>query len=723
MKEVNLVSTINNGIKNPNIITVFDIEYDDFEVSFYGKEKLSHAVLSLSDVAGWSKVSRNSYVYNIRPKMMETVYAQVSVNGEVVSKIKIKNSILNSVKYKYFVSPFIGIKKRLNEQGKRKFASMFIPIKYRQKFYNKMLNSIMKKGDPNFSGLNMGNVYEYNYWVNNFEKFSEVKEYEYNPKISVVIPVYNCPIVYLRECIDSILNQTYKNFEVCLCDDASTDKDVVKVLKEYEELDSRIKVFYSKENGHISKATNNALSIASGEFIAFMDNDDTISPYAFNEVVKTLNENNSVDLIYSDEDKMDLDGTRMHPSFKPDFSPETLLGSNYICHLVVARRRLVEEIGGIREGYEGVQDHDFLLRLTEVTSSIAHIPKILYHWRMIPGSTALDVKSKSYITENGIKMVEDALACRGLKGQVSASTESSYTTILGNDNELITIVIPTRDGADILGPCLKSVYDKSSYRNFEVIVIDNGSEKEETFKLFKEYKNHSNFRVLRMDCPFNYSHLNNEAVKQANGEYILLLNNDVEVISENWLEALLGHARIEEIGAVGALLYYPNDTVQHCGVILGIGGAAAHCHLQLSAARVKEVASGRTPSNFSAVTAACLMVSKKKYMEVGMLNEKDLTVAFNDIDFCLRLLEKGYRNVVHPDAKLYHYESISRGSEDTDEKKNRFHKEINYLRTRHYDIVRNDPLYNVNLSKMEDYKLRVVDREVEEEVLGGKFKS
>lgn len=723
MKNVKYISQINSGIKSPNIDIVIDVDLVDYEVKFYsGNSVINHEEYNVSILPGWVNYEGECSVYNIKPKFNKSVYLEIISKGSVVEKVKIHNTIFNSLYTKYLVFYNNVYKRKISPYLKFRLATFSSNI--RIKFIADILTKKVGSLDSPTLDLNPNNIYQYKYWIDNIETFSEVKEYDYNPKISIVIPVYNCPIKYLKECLDSILNQTYQNFEICLCDDASTDPEVEKTLKEYEKKDERIKVVYSKVNGHISKATNNAIAVATGDFIAFMDNDDLLSPFAFNEVIKVLNEDKTADLIYSDEDKLDMKGRRCYPAFKPDFCPDTLLGNNYICHLVVVRKTLVDEVNGIREGYEGVQDHDFLIRLTEITSNVVHIPKILYHWRMIPGSTAVTVENKGYVSENGIKMVKDTLKRRGLDGEVTIQPPgSTYRATLTNNNELISIIIPTRDRADLLETCLRSIYEKSSYKNFEIIVVDNNSEEAETFKLFEEYKKHDNFRVLRLECEFNYSYINNEAVKISNGEYILFLNNDTEVINENWMEAMLGHARVDHIGAVGALLYYPDNTIQHAGVVVGAGsGVAGHVHLRLPMSKAFEVNSGRIPTNFSAVTAACLMVKKDKFIEVGMFNEKDLVVAFNDIDLCLKLIKKSYRNIVHPEARLYHYESISRGSEDTKEKIVRFMSEIDYMRTNHYDIIDRDPCYNINYSRVNAFELRIVDRNVEDEYFNTLYK-
>lgn len=547
------------------------------------------------------------------------------------------------------------------------------------------------------------------------ETFEDYGKFTYNPLISIVMPVYNAPIKYLRACIDSVLAQKYTNFELCIADDCSTDENVIAVLKEYENNYDNIKVVYREKNGHISAATNSAIGVASGDFIGFIDNDDVLSPYALQEVVNVLNDNQSVDLVYSDEDKLDSNGRRIYPNFKPDFSPEYLFVCNYICHFTVIRKTLVDKVGGLEVGLDGVQDHDLMLKITELTNNIVHIPKILYHWRMIEGSTAADNSNKDYIAAAGKKMIENALKRRNLQGKVKtdlAPLSSMYITEFGNDNELISIIIPTKNGYDLVKSCVDSIFQRSTYKNFEIILVDNGSDEEESLKLFEDYdKAHDNFRILRIDCEFNYSYLNNEAVKVADGDYILLLNNDTEVITPNWLERMLGYARLDHVGCVGAKLLYDNELVQHNGVVAGLGGIACHVFLMYERNEIGYNGYTHIPTNFSVVTAACLMVKKSLYLDVNGLNENELKVAYNDVDFCLRVKEKGYFNVLNPLVELFHYESISRGSDREDEqKKQRSILEMNYMFNRHKEALFFDPFYNVNFSLACGYHMELGDR-------------
>lgn len=575
---------------------------------------------------------------------------------------------------------------------------------------NHTLKGSLKRIKHNLSQLeleitfyNFMNQKDYLEWLEvNTEKDEEIEVFDYNPLISICIPVYNVERKYLSECLDSILNQTYQNFEICLSNDCSTLKETLDTLDEYERKDSRIKVHHRSENGHISRATNDALAIAKGEFIGLMDNDDLLTKNALYECVKVLNENPELDFIYSDEDKMDMEGNRRDPHFKSDFAPDSILGSNYICHFEIMRKSIVDEIGGFRVGLEGAQDYDIFLRFFEKTTieKIYHIPKVLYHWRMIEGSTAAEIDNKGYAIEKGRKAVADALKRRGVNAEVKVHPKVPYYIVEYKYEKapLISIIIPTKDYAEITEQCLKSLYEKTTYPNFEVILMNNNSEKAETFALFDKYKNkYSNFKVIDANYEFNYSKINNQGVKQANGEYIVLLNNDTEIITPNWLELMVGYAMQPHIGAVGTKLLYPDNTVQHAGVILGIGGIAQHAFIGCSKDDPGFYGRLSVPFNYSAVTAACLMVAKDKFNEVDGL-EETLQVAFNDIDFNLKLLEKGYYNVCLNNVELYHHESKSRGLDTTSEKYKRFVSEHDYMKDRWGNMLYNDKFYNPNLS-------------------------
>ena len=540
---------------------------------------------------------------------------------------------------------------------------------------------------------------DYRTWIRDSEKKTEYRTLKYQPLISVLIPVYNVRAKYLKACIGSVLTQKYDNFEICIVDDASTLEETKKVLKKYEG-NKKIKIKYREKNGHISRATNDALAMAEGEFIALLDNDDILRENALYEVVKALNKDKKLDFIYSDEDKLDLKGKRCCPHFKPDYSPDTLMSLNYICHLAVIRTKLVREVGGLAIGMEGAQDHDLFLKITEKTDRIYHIPKILYHWRMVEGSTALDNEEKDYANDKGKKAIEAALKRRGIEGRVKKDKHTPYYRVFyGLKKEpMVSVIIPTKDYAETTEACLKSVYKKTKYENYEVIVVNNRSEEKETFELFKKYqKKYKNFRVLDADMEFNYSKINNLAVKEAKGEVIILLNNDTEVITPEWMNWMVGYAVQPHVGAVGAKLLYPDETVQHAGVILGIGGVAGHAYIGIDRESVGMYGRLSVPYDYGAVTAACLCVEKRKFKEVGGL-EEDLKVAFNDVDLNIKLLMAGYYNVLLPMVELYHYESKSRGLDTAPEKRKRFEGEGRYMKKKWKKRLTNDPFCNPNFA-------------------------
>lgn len=550
---------------------------------------------------------------------------------------------------------------------------------------------------------------EYLKWIVENEDETEYKTLKYQPLISILIPVYNIGREYLSDCLDSILNQKYQNFEVCLADDCSTSEETIETLKEYENKDKRIRVVYRKENGHISKATNSALEIAKGEFVALMDNDDVLTENALYEMVYALNQDKNLDLIYSDEDKMDMDGNRCEPHFKPDYSPDSLLGGNYICHFEILRKSIMDEIGGFRSEYVGAQDFDLFLRFVEKTTPdrICHIPKILYHWRKVPGSTADTIESKDYAIDNGRKAVEDAMKRRKLDAKVIVPIKSTHYIVeyLYKKEPLVSIIIPTKDLAKTLDKCLYSIYSKTEYKNFEVVIVNNNSEEKETFDLFDKYKKeHKNFKVIDVDGEFNYSKINNIAVEKSKGDYLLFLNNDTEVCTPTWINSMVGYAMQKHIGAVGVKLLYPDDTIQHGGVVLGIDGTARHAFLHVPGDSYGFYGRLLVPYNYSAVTAACMMISRKKFNEVGKFNE-ELKVAFNDIDLNLKLLQKKYYNVFLPQVELYHHESKSRGLDSTTEKYQKFLQEKEYLQTHWKKELERDKFYNPNFSLKYDFML------------------
>mgnify|MGYP002584492933 CR=1 FL=1 len=560
---------------------------------------------------------------------------------------------------------------------------------------------------------------DYTEWIKRHEQFDlqkqrqDAKGFEYRPLISVLMPVYNVEIKWLEKCIDSVLKQTYDHWELCISDDASTDPKIRKCLEKYQAKDQRIKVVFREKNGHISLATNSALEMATGEFIALLDNDDELPPYALFEVASVLNQRPELDVIYSDEDKIDAEGQRFDPHFKADWSPDTLMGNNYISHLGVYRTSLVKEIGGFRKGYEGSQDYDLVLRITEKIPAdhIYHIDKVLYHWRTIPGSTASNGEAKSYIYDTGVKALTDALDRRGIRGKVrpgriSGFYEVNYEVL---QEDLVSVIIPTKNGYDDLKLCIDSIIDKTTYSNYEIIVADNGSTDPKMQELFKEYQQRLNerFIVELIDIPFNYSRINNLAAEKASGKYLLFLNNDTEVIEPEWMTNMVAYAQFDRIGCVGAKLYYPDDTTQHAGVLVGIGGVAGHALNNYDQTHCGYFGRLVIDVNYLAVTAACMMVKASDFHAVHGFDET-LAVAFNDVDLCLKIYELGRYNVYAHQVELYHFESKSRGYEDTPEKQKRFAGEIKKMQVKWPGYINHDPFYNDNLTKegIGDFSLR-----------------
>jgi GT2 family glycosyltransferase len=523
------------------------------------------------------------------------------------------------------------------------------------------------------------------------------------PLISVLVPTYNSNVALLRAMIESVRAQVYPHWELCIADDASPDPEVVTVLRDYAARDARIKIALREQNGHISEASNSALVLVTGDFVALLDHDDILPEHALYQVAAAINAQPRARLFYSDEDKLTPDGRRSAPYFKSDWNPELFLVQNLFSHLGVYETALVRQAGGFRKGFEGSQDHDLALRCIEIAGhdAVHHIPHVLYHWRIVPGSTAGAGTEKPYALTAGIRAVEEHLARTGV--QATVSQLASDIGILRvryappSPAPLVSIVIPTRDGVELLRQCIESVFAKSTYPNFEIIVVDNGSVKPETHAYFDTLRARTNVRVIRDDRPFNFSALNNAAVKLAAGEFVCLLNNDIEVISPDWLEELVSIAAQPGNGAVGACLWYPNDTLQHGGVVLGLGGVAGHMHYKMRRGAFGYFGRAVAVQNMSVVTAACLVIRRSIYEEVGGLDE-DFAVAFNDVDMCIRVREAGYRNVWTPHAELYHHESATRGSDMAPEKFQRFQREVRLMESRWGDALLRDPAYNPNLS-------------------------
>lgn len=525
-------------------------------------------------------------------------------------------------------------------------------------------------------------------------------------KFSVLVPLYNTPESFLKAMIESVQAQTYKNWELCLADGSDREHSFVgEICKNYADGDKRIKYEKLEKNLGISENTNACIRMATGEYIALFDHDDLLHPSALYEVMRAICEHGA-DFIYTDENTFSEEPRDAYnPHFKPDFSPDTLRSYNYICHLSVFSRELLDSVGYFRSEYDGSQDYDLILRLTEKAKKVFHIRKILYYWRAHKNSVAQDVAAKPYTVAAAKKALAAHLERCGLKGEVlDSSVPTTYHIKYEIDgNPLISVIIPNKDHTDDLDICLKSLYEKSSYKNFEVIIVENNSTEKETFEYYEALtQKHGNIKIVKWEGNFNYSAINNFGVNYAKGEYILLLNNDVEIINGSCLEEMLMFAQRKDVGAVGAKLYYSDDTVQHAGVILGLGGTAGHAHKHFGRSHPGYMARASIAQNLTACTAACLMMRRDVFDEVGGLDES-FEVAFNDVDLCMKIREKGYLVVFTPYAELYHYESKSRGNDSTPEKLERFRGEIDRFKEKwQKQLDDGDPYYNPNLTLTRD---------------------
>lgn len=530
----------------------------------------------------------------------------------------------------------------------------------------------------------------YDNWIHENEKTS-IEEYqmlsdelEFRPIVSIIIPVYNARIDLLKDAIDSVKSQVYDNWEICIADDCSTDKKLTQYLKQIES-EEKINIVFRKENGHISKCSNSALKIAKGEYVALLDQDDILSPNALYEVVNLLNQDKSYNLIFSNEDKIDENGLkRFNPYFKKGWNYHLLLSQNMVSHLGVYKKSIIDKIGGFRVGYEGSQDYDLLLRFIEQIDekTIGFIDKILYHWRVIKGSTAMNIDEKSYAVDAGIKSLQGHLDRTNQNAKALPSPAIPFYFRVKRklvSKPLVSVLIPTRNMLEDLKKTIDSVLHNNSYDNYEILILDNNSDEKETLDYFKEISKDKKVRVVPCPGEFNYSAINNKGVVNSKGELILLLNNDVIAIEEHWLEEMVSQIQHKDVSIVGAKLLYPDNTIQHAGVGIGIGGVAGHLYLGFDKDAFGEAGRIQLIQNLDAVTAACLLIKKKDFNEVGGLNEINLKVAFNDVDLCLKIRKIGRKIVYTPYAELYHYESKSRGSDLAPDKQARFKREVDYM--------------------------------------------
>jgi glycosyltransferase involved in cell wall biosynthesis len=569
----------------------------------------------------------------------------------------------------------------------------------------KTTGSKKKKIDPKKERNN------YAAWLRRYDLLSEVdrsamraraEAFRVKPLISILMPTYNTEPQWLIEAIESVRTQLYPYWELCIADDASTRGDLRAILEHYAREDPRIKVTFRSENGHISEASNTALTLATGAWVALLDHDDVLREHALYWVVDAINRNRSARLVYSDEDKLHDGGKRSSPHFKCDFNEDLFRSYNMICHLAAYDTSLLRELGGFRAGFEGAQDYDLALRFVDklAVDQIVHVPRVLYSWRVHPASTAEASAAKPYALQAGQRAIDEHLQRRGLVGHTEVTDFGMYRVryALPANVPKVSIVIPTRNAWELVKQCIDSIVQQTAYPNYEILLVDNGSDDPESLTYFEELEKTGHTRVIRDARPFNYSALNNAAVNAADGDVVCLMNNDVEVISPEWLSEMVALALQPNVGAVGARLWYPNNRLQHGGVILGIGGVAGHAHKHMTRGRYGYFGRGSVIQSLSAVTAACLVVKKSTYQQVGGLNEPDLQIAFNDVDFCLRLREAGYRTVWTPFADLYHHESATRGHENTPEKRARFSREVLFMKARWGKILDEDPAYSPNLT-------------------------
>jgi GT2 family glycosyltransferase len=523
------------------------------------------------------------------------------------------------------------------------------------------------------------------------------------PLISVLVPVYATPEPWLRRCIQSVLDQLYPHWELVLVDDASPQPHVQKILREYATTDRRIRIARRDENGGIAAATQTALEMASGTFVALLDHDDELADHALYMIAEALNESPDLDMIFSDEDKIDARGTRFDPWFKSDWNHDLMLSQNVIVHLAAYRRTLLIAAGGFRPGFDGSQDYDAALRVAERTTParIRHLPFILYHWRAIEGSVALATDQKGYAYDAAVRAIAEHLHRTGRAATVTRESHPGYYRVhwpLPATSPRVTLILPTKDRADLLRTAIDSILEKTEYANFDVLIIDNDSSEPDARAYLADLARRTSVRVVRDERPYNFAALNNAAVRLTDSPLLCFINNDVEVISPGWLAEMVSHALRPEVGAVGAKLYYPDGTIQHAGIVLGIGGLAGHPHLGIARGEPGYFGRAAVTQQFSAVTAACMVMRRAVFDEVGGFDERDFAVAFNDVDLCLRLREAGYAIVWTPYAELFHHESASLGSAQGEARRERFERECGNLRTRWGGAMRHDPFYNPNLT-------------------------
>lgn len=714
--------------KIPNFIEVYfwlrqfildGVVHGENDKKEFLKLNLANAIQAMDNDEGYLKT--NSLIldglYKVSSDHRKIIYERNSEIKSLALEIDVKNKIINSGQQKIEL---------LLDKIYRMESSVSWRVTGFLRFLRRILldpikssNEVSKAVLP--SSISRLNNNSFGEWVSLYDVVDEQRLSFYRKKslalrsqtkISIILPVYNPNPVLLKRAIGSVIDQIYTNWELCIVDDASDSQEIRNLLCEYEKKDERIKIHFSKKNQHISLASNKALELSSGQFICMLDHDDELRPHSLLVLAKTINKYPDAKLIYSDEDKIDSNGNRSGPYFKPDWNPELLLSQNYFCHLVCIKKSKVTEVGGFRKGFEGCQDWDLFLRITETLfdKEIIHIPQILYHWRKSNSSTAKSLKSKDYILKSAKKTLSEVLVRRNIRGNViSSNSKFSYWRIrrdLPAKKPLVSILIPTRNRLDYLKKCVDSIVSKTIYDNYEIIILDNESNEADCIEYLEKLRSKRIAKVIQVKGEFNYSKINNIGVKQSTGEIVALVNNDVEVISNDWLCEMVSHVLRNEIGCVGAKLLYPDKTIQHAGVILGLGGVAGHAYKRFPKDHPGQLYRLHLLQNFEAITAACLLVRRSVYEEVNGLDEDKFKVAFNDVDFCLKVRNKGYRNLWTPYAVLFHHESVTRGSDQTEENHKRFMNEVNAMKKKWKSCLEHDPTYNPNLSyDREDFSL------------------
>lgn len=553
---------------------------------------------------------------------------------------------------------------------------------------------------------------EYDDWVMLYDTLSaddkakipaHIARFSVRPRISVLVPLYNTPEPFLRRCIDSVREQLYDEWELCLADDASPQPHVQAICEEYARLDSRIRYVRRSTNGHIAEATNTALETATGDFSALLDHDDELAPHALYMVAAELNAQPALDMLFSDEDKIDGQGKRYEPWFKSDWNYDLMLSQNAVVHLAVYRTSILREIGGFRSAFNGSQDYDVTLRFSERTepARIKHIPFVLYHWRAISGSVALATTEKLYPYEAAERAIREHLARMGRNATVEQQKHLGYYQVtwpIVQPAPKVAIIIPTKDKVDLLRVAVNSILGKTAYQNYEIVIVNNESVEPATIAYFEEVIKEPKVRLIEYNKPYSFAALNNWAVTQTDAPLLAFVNNDIEVIEPNWLGEMVGHALRPEVGSVGAKLLYPNGTIQHSGVVVGIGGLAGHPHVGEPGSAFGYFGRAACAQRYSAVTAACMLMRREVFIEVSGFDEVNFAVAFNDVDLGLRLGKAGYANVWTPGALLYHHESASLGLPTNDNRRRQFLQECDNFRRIWADVIRNDPFYNANLT-------------------------